>query len=236
MGRLPDLWPSLMPRIVSRLLRGITLQTGVRVERNGRPFYRPGPMGPTYLAGGDSLTRHHCASILRARGGVFEVSPHGSATRLEFDKAMINLVSNLLGQILAVGPDGRFRRMTVGEIHQAAGEPMIRELVQHVLEVGRAVRVYPPGEAAETHMARLRASAERHGNHVPSSLQWLDLKLRHDGDAAGLTPTEAWLLDPLIRYARSAGLEDSASYFEGLRRRLMQKLEQASRARESSPS
>ncbi len=37
-------------------------------------------------------------------------------------------------------------------------------------------------------------------------------------------PTEAWLLDPLIRYAHAAGLEDAARYFENLTRRVEQRL------------
>jgi len=32
LGRLPDLWPDFMPRIVGRLLRGMTIQTGVSQE------------------------------------------------------------------------------------------------------------------------------------------------------------------------------------------------------------
>jgi len=37
-------------------------------------------------------------------------------------------------------------------------------------------------------------------------------------------PTEAWLLDPLIRYARSAGLDEAVQYFEDLKERLLVKL------------
>ena len=50
LGRLPDLWPDLMPRIVGRLLRGVTIQTAVR-EGSGpglglwAPRSRPQPRG-----------------------------------------------------------------------------------------------------------------------------------------------------------------------------------------------
>jgi hypothetical protein len=59
---------------------------------------------------------------------------------------------------------------------------------------------------------------------VPSSLQWVGLRLRTGDLAADLTPTETWLLDPLIRYARSAGLDHSVAYFEMLKHDLLQKL------------
>jgi hypothetical protein len=48
---------------------------------------------------------------------------------------------------------------------------------------------------------------------------------------ARLTPTESWLLEPLIRYAHAAGLEKAAHYFEQLTRRVEQRLALAMRAR-----
>ena len=53
LGRLPDLWPDIMPRIVGRLLRGVTIQTGVRDGIGADAVYHPGPRGITRLAGGD---------------------------------------------------------------------------------------------------------------------------------------------------------------------------------------
>src|SRR5205807_381409 len=53
LGRLPDLWPDLMPRIVGRLLRGVSIQTGVREGSGTETIYRPGPAGITRIAGGD---------------------------------------------------------------------------------------------------------------------------------------------------------------------------------------
>lgn len=48
-----------------------------------------------------------------------------------------------------------------------------------------------------------------------------------------LTPTEEWLLDPLIRYAHAAGLDDTGRYFEELKERVIGKLRLA--AAENSP-
>lgn len=228
MGRLPDLWPDLMPPLIGRLLRGVTIQTGTRAQEQGRTVYRPGPRGRTWLAGGDSNGRELSARILKSRGGWFEVAG-ASATRLEFDKAMVNLVANLLGQMLAIDDSGEFRPLTVGEIHRGPHSEKIRQLIGHVLEIGKAVHAYALDDTVEHHFARVAETAEEHSDHVPSSLQWLALNLQTGNHRVELTPTEAWLLEPLIRYARSAGLDPSAHYFEQLREELLRKLAAAHR-------
>jgi hypothetical protein len=131
LGRLPDLWPDLMPRIVGRLLRGVTIQTGVRDGGGTEAVYHPGPRGITRLAGGDQKLRERACEMLRARGGWFQLARHSSATRLEFDKAMVNLTANLLGQLYAIDPRGHFTPLRVRDIVTAEHEPEIR-LAQHV--------------------------------------------------------------------------------------------------------
>ena len=44
------------------------------------------------------------------------MAAHPSATRVEFDKALINLCMNLLGQLHAIDDAGNFRALTVREI------------------------------------------------------------------------------------------------------------------------
>lgn len=224
LGRLPDLWPDVMPRIVSRLLRGVTIQTGLREGAGADAVYHPGEPGITRIAGGDAASRERCRDVLVSRGGWFELAAHSSATRLEFDKAMVNLAANFLGQIYAINESGQFAALKVEQVFTPEHEPEIRELTRHVLEVGQAVRAYSREEDFETLFAHLKATALLHRTHVPSSLQWLGLKLRLGQLSARLSPTESWLIEPLIRYARAADLEETSAYFEGLKDRLLRKL------------
>lgn len=224
LGRLPDLWPDIMPQIVGRLLRGISIQTGVREGSGPATIYRPGPRGITRIAGGDSQIRERACELLASRGGWFELAAHSSATRLEFDKAMVNLSANLLGQLYAIDDEGKFRMMMLKEIVLPEHEPEIRELCEHVFTVGKAVKAYGANDAFDTLFDRLKSTWHLHESHIPSSLQWVALRLRTGGLVDDVTPTEAWLLDPLIRYAQAAGLEASAYYFEWMKERLLQKL------------
>jgi len=224
LGRLPDLWPDLMPRIVSRFLRGVTIQTGLREGTGADAIYQPGPRGITRLAGGDTTHRERSCKLLAGKGGWYELAVNSSATRLEFDKGIINLATNLLGQLYAIDETGNFQLLTVAQILSPEREPEIRRLAAEVFAVGQAVKAYGAAEQFQQVYPPLRETLELHRSHVPSSLQWVGLRLRLGGLAPELTPTEMWLLDPLIRYARSAGLDNSAQYFEDLKQRLLAKL------------
>ncbi len=235
LGRLPDLWPGLMPRIVGRLMRGVTIQTGVREGNGPDALYRPGPPGLTRLAGGEVALRRRVHEVLSRGGGMFELAEGSSPTRVEFDKGMVNLVANLLGQLVAIDSHGGFTPLSVGQVVERVGEAGVRELVGRVLEVGKGVRAYDVREDLERVTGATLENLRRHADHIPSSLQWLDLKLRRGEPVAGLAPTETWLLEPLLHYARSAGLAGAEEYLVGLRRELEAKLQQVARSRPPTP-
>ncbi|MDB6151324.1 MAG: hypothetical protein JWQ44_2772 [Chthoniobacter sp.] len=222
-GRLPDLWPDRMPHIVGKLLRGVTIQTGQREGSGTAAIYRPGASGRTRLAGGNTANRERAAALLSERGGWFEAVA-ASPTRVEFDKALVNLAVNLLGQLRAIGDDGSFSLLTIREIIQRDDDPEVRQLAEQVVEVGRAVRAYGPADNFAALYEKMLGSAHEHLEHVPSSLQWIAQQLRRGTLEARLSPTEAWLLEPLIRYAKAAGLAEAAHYFEDLTRRVEERL------------
>jgi hypothetical protein len=231
LGRLPDLWPDIMPRIVGHLLRGVTIQTGLRDGAGADAVYHPGPPGITRLAGGDVQMRVRACTLLQGRGGWFELSDQSSATRLEFDKAIVNLSANLLGQFYAIDPSGNFTPLRVREIATSEHADEIRELAEHVFAIGRAVNVYRAGEDFEKLFAALMETTHQHDEHIPSSLQWIGLRLRQGTLRPELTPTEEWLLNPLIRYAHAAGQHDAGHYFENLRKRAVENLARAAERR-----
>ena len=161
------------------------------------------------------------------RGAWFENAVGVSPTRLEFEKAIANLTANLLGLLYAFGADGTFARLTINEIIDSRHEDDIRELVKKIFEVGRAIKVFAPSDSFEDIFEHVLKNLRRVGSHVPSSLQSVELQLEAGTLEAKFPPTETWLIDPLIRYARSAQLGEAVTYFEGLRATLIAKLEQA---------
>jgi hypothetical protein len=231
LGRLPDLWPEMMPRLVGRVMRGVTIQTGQREGSGAAAVYRPGPRGLTRLAGGDPALRAGVAALLNELGAWCELAADATPTRVEFDKAMINLVANLLGQLAAIDETGRFRRITAVEMLEAEHADEVRTLIRHVLAVGHSVRAYRPEETLDGVLGPMLEAVARHADHVPSSIQWIEDRLRSRTLVPRLTPTEVWLLEPLIRYAHAAGLEEAARYFEDLTRRVEHRLALAVSAR-----
>jgi hypothetical protein len=232
LGRLPDLWPDSMPRVVGQLLRGVTIQTGQREGSGAAAIYRPGSRGRTRLAGGDVGVRLRCAEVLGELGGWFEVAGDASPTRVEFDKALVNLTVNLLGQLAAIDEQGRFAPLRIEQILAGDSAPEARELARQVIDVGRAVHAYRDDEEFEPLWAQMMESCVQHLEHIPSSLQWIEMELRSGRLKPRLSPTERWLIEPLIRYAHAAGLDDAAHYFENLTRRVEAKLSLAARAAE----
>ena len=184
-------------------------------------MYRPGPPGRTQLTGGDRVARSWAAEVLRERGAWFEDAGAALPTRVEFDKALVNLASNVFGQLAAIDEHGRFRVLTVGEIVEPRRHARIRELVEAVVRVGRGVSAYRTDETPEAVFAQMLRMLEPARAHVPSSVQWIEQQLAAGTLAPGLTPTETWLLKPLQHYARSLGDAGDSAYFEALEAELI---------------
>lgn len=233
-GRLPDLWPDLMPTIVGRWLRGVTIQTGVRDGAGADTVYHPGPRGITRIAGGAPAIRRRVVGLCAGTGAWFVDAGETTPTRIEFDKAVVNLASNLIGLLAAIDERGRFHPLKVAEILDPALRERIDHLAAEVFRIGRAVKAYAPADELAALLNHLHATLEEHSEHVPSSVQWVGMQLRRGRLAPRLTPTEQWLLDPLVKYARSAGLEPTVGYLEDLKTELVTRLKLAAGNRDNA--
>jgi hypothetical protein len=233
LGRLPDLWPDIMPIVVGKLMRGVTIQTSLRSGSGSAAVYRPGPPGRTLLTGGDQAARAAAAKTLADCGGWFEDAGHSLPTRIEFDKALVNLAINAFGQLAAIDEQGHFQLLTVGEIGRPSQHGRILELVEAVMHVGRGVGVYTADESPRAVFEQTIKWMSPASHHVPSSLQWLQQRISSGTLGLGLTPTEKWLLEPLQHYARSLGDSHAIRYFEGLEHELNTAIERAIAAQKS---
>ncbi|MFW6355019.1 MAG: hypothetical protein ACOC3I_11600, partial [Verrucomicrobiota bacterium] len=201
LGSLPDLWPDRMPLLIGRLIRGVTLQTGLRTGEGAKAVYRPGPPGLTTLVGGDAAVREAVERLLAGRGMRLQQGGDASPTRIEFDKALVNLAGNLFGQIHCLDGRGRFARLTIGEIHQRVGREETLRLVRHVVAIGQAIRIYPADFDPEDAYRYLERLSREHADHVPSGVQLLEAQLARGSLRAEVPSTEGWLLNPLLNYA-----------------------------------
>jgi hypothetical protein len=227
LGRLPDLWPDVMPVVVGKLMRGVTIQTSLRSGSGSAAVYRPGPPGRTLLTGGDRAARASAARNLTDCGGWFEDAGDSLPTRIEFDKALVNLAINAFGQLEAIDKQGNFRLLTVGEIGRPERHGRILELVEAVMHVGRGVGIYGADESPKAVFDETINWMAPAAHHVPSSLQWLQQSISDGTLGPGLTPTEKWLLEPLQHYARSLGDSHAITYFESLEGELNAAIERA---------
>jgi hypothetical protein len=230
-GRLPDLWSDGMGVVVGKLLRGVTVQTGYRDGSGPTAINYAGPSARTTVAGGNSANRKRCVDALTWMGGWFEDAGDSSPIRVEFDKALINLWSNLLGQLKAIDDSGNFRILKVKEIYHDPNGNELRELSGHLFAIGRAVRAYSREDNFDELHNKALSIALSSAEHYPSSLKWIEAQIHSGTLSPQLTPTEKWLIDPLTHYAKTAGLDDAAIYFASLRDRIEQKLASVIRRR-----
>ena len=106
-------------------------------------------------------------------------------------------------------------------------EHELGELSGHLFAIGQSVKAYRPDEDFDQLHQNTLSVSRGSGEHYPSSLKWIETQLNAGALSPQLTPTEKWLLLPLVHYARTAGLDEAANYFDSLRQRIAQKLTSA---------
>lgn len=162
------------------------------------------------------MARQAVALELTRLGLWFEDAGVAKPTRVEFDKALVNLAMNVFGQLAAIDAQGCFRPLTVGDISRYVSRERILELVTEVMKVGTGVGVFRGDELPEATLDELQRQLAATSAHVPSSLQMLEQQIVSGTLASGLGATEKWLLQPLQQYSRSLGDERAIRYFEAM--------------------
>lgn len=220
--KLPKLTPIQVSAINDKLLRGVTNQTGVRIGANSQTIYQLGSPKTTTLCGdrGNCIAAYN---ILATKGGLFDVGMESTPTFYEFEKAMVNLCSNIYGQVLSID-NGQFTLLTVKDITAEQNRSYLKQIVFHLIQIGEAIHVLPPGRNVDATFDKLMIYYEDFLNHIPSSLQWLNTKIKTGTYKPHFTSLELWLFNPLYQYAHGAGLHDSVKFFEDLRHELWTKL------------
>ena len=201
------------------LLRGVSYQSGSRSGSGSGCIYVPGPTLGTRVCGESSEVAARTVALLRGKGGRFETPEHGDPLRAEFDKAAMNLVVNSWGVVLSVADSGAVAPLTMGDIARDHRD-VIRETLDALYAIGRAMRVYPPEADAAAEAERLAESLLKIPAHVSSSVAAVAREATEGRLSPGLPSSDEAYLRPLARYANYAGLARESAYFEDLAARL----------------
>ncbi len=231
-GRLPQLADDMIRAVCDRVVRGVALQAGTRRGTGTEAVYVIEGKGRIICAGGGDAERDRIISILSERDYPCENIADATGARIEFDKAMISIVLNVGGLIHVVNPDGSLNDLRMGDL---CADPSKREFVDEitraVFEVGRWCGAYTAEDAYDSVWAGGQAIIRKSAGHITSSLKTFRDALDHDLKSVRLMPTEEWLLTPLRRYARQAGLKREESLFELLEHRVQESMARAIRLR-----
>lgn len=217
-GRLPDLWPTVAPQLVCRLLRGPTMQSGRRDGDGTEAVYRPGHNGLTLISGGDAAGRQRAYELLAGHGAPVQIAPQ-SPVSIELRKALVNLICNLFGVLYSIDPDEGFQPRTIGEIIAPEHHPEFLALGEHVYSIARAIRAVPADTRFDAIWPTLLTQLEGVAEHTSSTVQAVAQAVAEGHPPAEITPNEVWLLDPLKGLAADLQLRDDLHYFSDLEQR-----------------
>src|SRR3972149_5474897 len=114
--RLPGVTEAMVPTLLDRLVRGISLQAGGRRGSGSETVYVLERKGSLLFAGGGDAERDRVEAILGTHGYPFKHARDVPGTRIAFDKAMISIVLNVGGLIHMVKPDGEPIDLRMGDL------------------------------------------------------------------------------------------------------------------------
>jgi hypothetical protein len=221
LGRLPGVTEEMIEALRRRLVRGVSLQAGGRRGTGADTVYVLERRGSIVFAGGGEEEGDRVEAILRAHDYPFTHVRGVPGTRIEFDKAMISIVLNVGGLIHTVQEDGSLIDLRMGDLCKDASKAdFVDGITRAVFDVGKAVGAYPPEARYDEVWAKHRSTILAHADHVTSSLKQLRDALANGLRGVELFSNEEWLLTPLCRYARTAGMTKEEALFRGLRRQI----------------
>ncbi|RME39380.1 MAG: DUF2889 domain-containing protein, partial [Planctomycetota bacterium] len=233
MQRLPGVREEMIPALLDRVVRGISVQAGGRKGEGKETVYLLERKGMLVFAGGGAQERERIEAVLTAHDYPFQHVRGVPATRIEFDKAMISIVLNVGGLIHTVKPDGELIDLRMGDLcKDPTKHEFVTRITRAVFDVGKAIGAYPPEATYEEIWAKHRNTILAHAGHVTSSLKSFRDALAHGLHSVRLFPNEEWILTPLCRYAARAGMPEEERLFRSLKRDVQAAMARAIRRRD----
>jgi len=233
--RLPGFSPERIDAMVDRLVRGISLQAGGRRGHGAGTVYLQQPKGGLVFAGGGEHEQERVEAVLGAHAYP-ATRVRGSATRVEFDKAMISIVLNVGGLIHTVRDDGDLIDLRMGDLcKDPAHAGFVQAVTRAVFDVGCSCGAYSEADDYQAVWAEHRAAILRSADHVTSSLKNFRDALDAGLDRVSLMPNEEWILTPLREYAARAHLTREEGLFRSLAERVQQSMARAIKRRRGPP-
>ncbi len=235
MGRLPGVTEAMVPALLGRLVRGISLQAGGRRGTGADTIYVLERKGSLLFAGGGDAERDRVEAVLSKHGYPSKHARGVPGTRIEFDKAMISIVLNVGGLIHMVQPSGELIDLRMGDLCKDPSKAeFVDRITRAVFDVGEAAGAYPPEAAFDEIWAGHRATILAHADHVTSSLKTFRDALSNGLNSVKLFSNEEWILSPLARYAANAGMYAEETLFLSLKKDVQAAMARAIRYRDGA--
>ncbi len=236
LDRLGGVSEEMVDALLSRVVRGISLQAGGRRGAGAESVYLLERKGKLVYADGGDEAQNRIETILSAHAYPATQVAGVPGSRIEFDKAMISIVLNVGGLIHVTEESGKLLDLRMGDLCQDPTKAaFVEQLTRAVFDVGKAVGAYPDHASYDDIWAGHRKTILSFAGHVTSSIKDFRHALANGLNGVGLFSNEEWLLTPLSRYAEKVGLRDHEKLFHSLKRKVQSSMARAIRFRDEHP-
>ena len=207
------------------------MHNGRRTGEGDSAVCIPGHAGLTTVVGGSLESKRLVERLLSKGGPVSLVPPETHAPEVELHKAYVNLVSNVVGIIASIAEDGAFVPRTIEEvIHNPDVADLLCVVSACVVRIGSSMNIHKyqivsPSGALE----QLKQTLEPFGKHTASSVQYVQMSITNKTLQPTITPTEAWLINPMKHIANMASLSSVVAELDMLEEKLVDSLQRACR-------
>lgn len=194
--------------ITGRIIRMTAYQAGKREGTGSKAVYEVMPKGNVVIAGGKATVRERVKAIFIERGYPDIEDAGESAERVEFIKAIYNLMANAALLAFIAGEEGEARHLVTGSILPYSKfcikdvSDFAHKVGETTFNIGKRRRLFPEEERFNYILERHIYPVLKKYETVPhSSLQLFHQKLREGKLGERLLPLEENLISTLVDIA-----------------------------------
>lgn len=202
-------------KLIGRIIRMTAYQAGKREGTGSQAIYEVMPKGNVTIAGGEASARKRCSEILLKRGYPDIEDAGNSAERIEFIKAIYNLMANAALLAFIVDEKGSPRHLITGNILPDSKScikdvsDFAHSLGGATFNLGRQRGLFPEEERFDYILEKHIYPVLKKYEYVPhSSLQLFHQKLRDGVLEERLLPLEENLVSTLVHIAEKEKMRE----------------------------
>jgi uncharacterized phage-associated protein len=227
--RLKSVDENVREKIKGNFVRATTLQTGIRIESDMEPIFKPGTKSSITIGGGFKDSRERIIFLFNKFSyPVFEMEGV-EVRRIEFDKAIINLSAN--GVQLSLFLDkGKIHRFTFGDlVSNKKMQELCKKIIYTMVSIGVKAGIYKDKKAQSKQLIdkiyqeewkKIEEKSKIDNSHIVSTIAAVIERYQQgklENRTMRLPPLEENIINYLLNLSKENNLVEEKAAIEELR-------------------